>query len=153
MVQNSLSQLTDEDRIAMATYLLDLPSAPRVNDNVASIAAEGETAVSFPEGRALYLNNCSMCHGPRGKGVKDGAPPLVGNSTLAQLGGRNMLYAIVNGFPDPRSVPNSSPMPAFKDRMSPTQIVQLANFLRYAFAAETPDLPKFTEADIEAILK
>ena len=153
VVKNSLSQLTDEDRIAMATYLLDLPSAPTVNDNVALAAVDGETAASFPEGRALYLNNCSMCHGPRGKGVKDGAPPLAGNSTLAQVGGRNMLYAIVNGFPEPRSVPNSSPMPAFKDRMTLGQITQLANFLRHTFAAETPDLPKFTEADVEAILK
>lgn len=153
VVENSLSQLTDEDRLAIATYLLDLPSAPSVAGNLTLAAANGVIAESYPEGRALFLNNCSMCHGPRGKGVKDGAPPLAGNSTIAQVGGRNMLYAIANGFPDPRSTPNSSPMPAFKDRFTPTQIAQLANFLRHTFAAETPDLPKFTEADVEAILK
>lgn len=153
VVKNSLSQLTDEDRFAMATYLLDLPSTPRSDDDVALVATNADTTEPYPEGRTLFLNNCSMCHGPRGKGVRDGAPPLAGNSTIAQVGGRNMLYAIVNGFPDPRSVPNSSPMPAFKNRLTPTQIVQLANYLRHAFGAETPDLPKFTEADIEAILK
>lgn len=153
VVKNSLSQLTDEDRIAIATYLLDLPSASRTHNNVALTAADGGTEEPYQEGRTLFLNNCSMCHGPRGKGMKNGAPPLAGNSTLAQVGGRNVLYAIVNGFPKPRSVPNSSPMPAFKDRLTPAQIVQLANYLRHTFAAETPDLPKFTEADVKAILK
>ncbi|MCG7522810.1 cytochrome c [Ruegeria sp. Ofav3-42] len=153
VVKNSLSLLTDEDRAAIATYLLDLPSAPTADGNVVLAASDGDTDEPYPEGRTLFLNNCSMCHGPRGKGVKDGAPPLAGNSTVAQVGGRNMIYAIVYGFPEPRSVPNSSPMPAFKDRLTPTQIVELANFLRHTFASETPDLPKITEADIEAILK
>ena len=65
-VKNSLRYLTHDDRIAIATYLLDTSAAdPSYGDTV--IATQGDAvAAADKTARVVYLNNCSMCHAPRG---------------------------------------------------------------------------------------
>ncbi len=48
----------------------------------AAVASDGADATTIAEGRALYLRNCSSCHGLNVEGTNDG-PPLVGVGAAA----------------------------------------------------------------------
>ena len=88
-VKNSLRLLTHDDRMAIATYLMDIDgNAPSKGDAV--VAAMGEKAHENRSGQALYLSNCSLCHGPDA-GRESTMPPLAGNATLAQPDGVNLM--------------------------------------------------------------
>jgi mono/diheme cytochrome c family protein len=152
--KKSLRLLTHDDRMAIATYLMDVEgNAPSKGD--AAVAELGEKADENPSGQALYLSNCSLCHGPNGQGVESTMPPLAGNATLAQPDGINLIGVMAHGI-DPQRMSLTrgyGPMPAFLDRLSAAQMADLANYVRSAFAVNGNDLPVLSEADVNRILR
>ena len=153
-IKNSLRLLTHDDRMAIATYLMDVDAnAPSKGD--AAVAAPGEKAHENRSGQALYLSNCSLCHGPDGQGVESTMPPLAGNTTLAQPDGVNLIEVMAHGI-DPRRMSLTQgygPMPAFRDRLSAAQMADLANYVRSVFAVNGNDLPDLSEEDVNRILQ
>ena len=82
-------------------------------------------------------------------------PPLAGNATLAQPDGINLVQVMAKGIA-PQSLDQAhgyGPMPSFKDRLSPAQMTELANYLRAAFAPGEAELPPLTEAEITKVLQ
>jgi mono/diheme cytochrome c family protein len=153
-VKNSLRQLTQADRMAIATYLLDAEADAPSKGEVA-VAALGDGAHENAAGQMLYLSHCALCHGPKGQGVASTMPALAGNATLAQPDGINLIAVMAQGI-DPQRMSLThgyGPMPAFRDRLSPAQMAELANFVRAAFAADGDDLPKISEEDVKRILR
>jgi mono/diheme cytochrome c family protein len=152
--KNSLRLLTHDDRVAIATYLMDVDgNAPSKGD--AAVTALGEKAHENRSGQALYLSNCSLCHGPDGQGVESTMPRLAGNATLAEPDGVNLIEVIAHGI-DPQRMSLTrgyGPMPAFRDRLSPTQMADLANYVRSVFAVNGSDLPHLSEKDVNQILR
>ena len=152
--KNSLRLLTHDDRAAIATYLMDVEgNAPSKGD--AAVAALGEQAHQNRSGQVLYLSNCSLCHGPDGQGVESTMPPLAGNTTLAQPDGVNLIEVMAHGI-DPQRMSLTlgyGPMPAFRNRLSATQMADLANYVRSAFAVNENDLPDLSEEDVNRILR
>ncbi len=152
-VKNSLRLLTHDDRTAIATYLMDV-DANAPSKGYAAVAALGENAHENASGQALYLSNCSLCHGPDGKGVASTMPPLAGNTTLAEPDGINLIAVMAQGI-DPQRMSLTDgygPMPAFRDRLSATQMADLANYVRSVFAVDGESLPELSTEDVVRIL-
>jgi len=153
-VKNSLRLLSHQDRMAIATYLLngsdDTPSTGE-----ATVAALSDKARANRSGQSLYLSHCSLCHGPQGQGVPQTMPPLKGNSTLAQAGGTNLIQVIAQGIKMQGMSPTLGygPMPAFRDRLSAAQMAEVANYVRSVFAPGAEQLPSLTAADVQKILQ
>jgi len=153
-VKNSLRLLTHQDRLAIASYLLDTPSdAPSKGE--AAVAALGDNAHVNKAGQSLYLSHCSLCHGPQGQGVPATMPPLKGNSTLAQSDGINLIQVMAQGIPMQGISLTSGygPMPAFRGRLTNAEMADVANYVRTAFAPVAGELPLLTGADVQNILK
>jgi mono/diheme cytochrome c family protein len=140
--------------VAIATYLMDI-GADAPSKGEAAVAALGGTAHENRSGQALYHSNCSLCHGPDGQGVASTMPALVGNATLAQPDGVNLIEVIAHGIEPLRMslTQGYGPMPAFRDRLSVAQMADLANYVRSVFAVNGSDLPQLSEADVNRILR
>lgn len=153
-IKNSLRLLTHDDRMAIATYLMDVEgNAPSKGHE--AVAALGEQAHENSSGQVLYLSNCSLCHGPNGQGIEQTMPRLAGNATLAQPDGVNLIEVMAQGI-DPQRMSLTQgygPMPAFRDRLSTAQMADLANYVRSAFAVDGNDLPDLSEEDVSRILR
>ncbi len=72
-------------------------------------------------GDVLYQKNCSTCHGVKGEGIS--APALGNQFALAHNSDEFIRHAIQNGRQD-------TPMPAFKNTLSASDINNLTAFLR-----------------------
>lgn len=153
-VKNSLRLLTHDDRVAIASYLMD-QAADAPGKGEAAVAALGDAAHDNKAGQSLYLTHCGLCHGPQGQGMANTMPPLKGNATLAQPDGRNLIQVIANGVkPEGMGLTAGfGPMPGYRDRLSPAQMADLANYLRADFAPGPAQLPLLTEAAVATILQ
>lgn len=118
-VMPPFGQSLGEDGVRNAVaYIRTLPTPPLPHDNLKAQL-----------GKPIFMANCAACHGPEGKGNQAmGAPNLTagiymfGSSEKAMVdgvsAGHNAAYA---GGP--------TPMPSFKDTLSPTQIRLLASYV------------------------
>lgn len=152
-VKNSLSLLTHDDRVAIATYLMD-GAADEPSHGEATVAALGDAAHENAAGQALYLSNCSLCHGADGAGIANTMPGLLGNATLAQPDGVNLVRVMANGLAGDHlnQTTGYGPMPAFQNRLTVAEFVSLTNYVRDVFAPNGASLAPLTEAEISAIL-
>ncbi|WP_400192904.1 c-type cytochrome [Hymenobacter sp. B81] len=66
-------------------------------------------------GKALFLQNCALCHGANGKLGGNGARDLT-KSNLNQTG---RVYIVTHGM---------GKMPSFRDQLTPEQIEQVAAY-------------------------
>lgn len=153
-VKKSLRLLTHDDRMAIATHLMDV-SGSQPSKGEAVVAALEDQANENRSGRVLYLSNCSLCHGPNGQGVEATMPPLAGNATLAQPDGVNLIKVMAQGL-DPQRISLTlayGPMPAFRDRLSAGEMADLANYVRSIFATNGDDLPRLGAEEVSRILR
>jgi mono/diheme cytochrome c family protein len=153
VVKNSLRHLEHGDLVAIATYLMDV-EVGTPGKGEAAVAALGDDAHENRSGQTLYLSNCSLCHGPQGRGIPSTMPALKGNATVAQPDGVNLVTVIARGLDPQKMDPTEGygPMPGFADRLSNAQIAELANYVRSAFSDTSTDLPILGEADVGRIL-
>ncbi|KAA9333442.1 GNAT family N-acetyltransferase [Hymenobacter busanensis] len=98
--------------LTAATVLGSCGSADNAENDRA--AAPGAAATELP-GKALFLENCALCHGANGKLGVNGAHDLT-KSNLNQMG---RTYMVTNGL---------GKMPAFKDQLTPEQIEQVVAY-------------------------
>ena len=152
-VKNSLSLLTHDDRVAIATYLMD-GTANDPSHGEATVASMGDAAHANAAGQALYLSNCALCHGADGAGIANTMPALKGNATVAQSDGVNLVTVMAEGLKGEQlnETAGYGPMPAFQDRLTVAQFVDLSNYVRDVFASDAASLTPLTESDIGAIL-
>jgi mono/diheme cytochrome c family protein len=93
------------------------------------------TADSIEQGRLLYQQHCSSCHGPTGGGdgpLADSLDPPPANLRVHLVSGihtdAQIFDWITNGFPN-------SAMPAFGDTLAEQDRWHVVNFIR-TFASE-----------------
>ncbi|UOQ53587.1 c-type cytochrome [Hymenobacter cellulosivorans] len=96
--------------------LLFLAAACTSNSNSAAeeTAAAPAVAAELP-GKALYTQNCAVCHGPDGKLGLNGAHDL----TKSNLNATGRVYMVTQGL---------GKMPSFKNQLSPEQIQQVVDY-------------------------
>jgi copper transport protein len=113
--------------IVVGVQVYSRPSPALVTDPINPVLPN---TASIAAGKALYQQNCLPCHGATGKG--DGPVGLTLNPRPADLSihavpgvhtDGQLFNWISNGF-------SNSPMPAFGQRLSPTQRWDLVNFIR-----------------------
>ncbi|GAB2963714.1 hypothetical protein GCM10027048_36070 [Hymenobacter coalescens] len=98
--------------------LLGLSSCGEADKPAATQPAAAPAAAAAPvvdAGKALFEQNCVLCHGANGKLGLNGAHDLT-KSNLNQMG---RVYMVTNGLGN---------MPAFKDQLTPEQIEQVAAY-------------------------
>jgi mono/diheme cytochrome c family protein len=124
-IHDSLSHLTDGDLHAIALYLKEAPKPESQNPSNATISAR-----SLEAGKDLYINNCSSCHQPNGRGLPGQVPALDGNTAVAATQPNDAVMAILQGFG-----PNGTwgAMGSFA-QLSNQQIADLVNYIRTAWS-------------------
>jgi mono/diheme cytochrome c family protein len=87
------------------------------------------TAQTLEQARGSYTGSCSQCHGTSGNtqgafGQTSFAPATdLSSQSTRNLSDSQMFYIIKNGL-------GFTPMPAFKDQYSDTEIWNIVNFIR-----------------------
>jgi mono/diheme cytochrome c family protein len=124
VVRRSTSQLTDEDRTAIATYLKSLPAAPE------SAPAAPAAALMF-QGEAIFVQQCSACHLEPGAGEPRDYPSLAGNSLVLARDPTTVLRLLLRGSQSVAviDVPIGFSMPGFA-ALSDNEIAAVATFIR-----------------------
>lgn len=139
VVEKSLSHWTDEDRAAVAEYLLSLPASAAAKPTQGhaltsdvALRAEAPASPDKMDGAQLYDAYCASCHQMSGNGV-GGLPALLGNSALAGANSDNVVMAILEGV-WPQGL---QAMPAFATHLSDAQTATLTNYLSAQFGQST----------------
>jgi mono/diheme cytochrome c family protein len=121
VIRNSLSYLTDDDRLAMAEYLKSLP--PDSTLRTGRVAPDPTTL----RGAQLYTDNCSGCHQARGRGVPGVFPPLAGNPVVLAQDPNDILKVVDRGI---RARNGFVAMPPFNTQLTGQQVADIANYVR-----------------------
>jgi mono/diheme cytochrome c family protein len=127
VIANSLRYLTDSDIAAIAIYLK-------------SLAANGDSikqtinAAQQASGQAVYEKYCDECHLSTGRGGFRKAPPVASSPLVQASNAASLVNVILFGATPAAGLPASldvwESMPGFKDKLSDSQVADLANFLR-----------------------
>lgn len=94
MIQGQFDHISDNDKLAVASYVLNDISESKQAKNPALAA----------QGKAIFINECASCHGEDGKGMGGLAPDL------SKYGTREFLVEVLNNG----KKGNIGVMPSFK---------------------------------------
>ncbi|WP_460272367.1 cytochrome c [Celeribacter sp. ULVN23_4] len=168
VVEHSLQHLTDEDNLAIASFLLgedaevaSVAGTMKVMpDPVADAAGEAtaqmltEANPDMPLGARLYLDNCSACHFVTGKGAPEIFPELAGNALVNGSEVTPLISIILNGtdIPSTEKRPMHLVMQGYADRLDDDEVAELATFLRSAWGNDaapvsTAEVASIRESD------
>ncbi|HEY4800958.1 MAG TPA: cytochrome c [Bacteroidia bacterium] len=112
--------------------------APKEADLIKNPLEDNLTAAK--EGKKLYLQNCAVCHGDKGKGdgiAAAGLTPKPANHTSDKVQNQSdgaIFWKMTTGRP---------PMASYKEALTETQRWQLVNYIR---TLKTPDKLKTATA-------
>ena len=132
----SSSQMTDADLTAIATYLKDL-SGQTSSPPPAAVSASDPRMVA---GGAIYLDECTGCHGPDGKGVPYLFPSLAGSPNVRSVDPASLIRVVIEGA---RSVatheePTGPGMPSFAWKLNDDQAAAVLTYVRNSSGASAP---------------
>lgn len=149
---NSTQFFSDDDLLAVGTYLRSLPGTKGETDYAYNDAAF--TAVKANDfsakGAGVYLAQCSNCHGLDGRGRGTLQPPLAGNPTVMEKNASSMINILLNGAGRMvvAGVPDSYRMTPFRVLLRDDQIADVATYIRASWGN---DAPPVTAAEVKAL--
>jgi len=138
VVEEGLSQLSEEDQKAIAHYLLSFQDGKTSTQNASAInqRAEQQLEPLTSQGAKLFSGACMACHsqqkGPQMVGVR---PSLALNTLLYLDTPDNAIRTVLDGIQHP-TMPELGTMPAFRYNLSDSQIASLLNYLRQDVAGQ-----------------
>jgi len=141
----SLSNLTDADRSAIATYLKSLP--PRASGAVTTPDAD-----QMARGQAIFVNHCSICHGPPGTPDQPGQagklpdyPKLAGDTLVLGRDPTTVIRILLEGAQSPMTGHESTTysMPSFA-ALSDAEIADVATYVRNNWSNHAPPVHSST---------
>ena len=121
VVHNSLQYLEEDDIEAIAVYIHALPA------HATNAAALSSGDPHRREGARLYLDNCAMCHQPKGTGMPGVFPKLAGNAVVTASDPANLITVVMSGIPGRG---NFVAMPSFSGKLSDDELITLMNYVR-----------------------
>lgn len=136
VVYSSLQYLSDEDALAMATYLHDLPDQA-LSAEVARVRVPADRLASVKEsGRTVYEQHCQDCHGDAGQGSV-AAAALAGNRAVTMADPTNLFRVIRNGGYPAATAGNPRPfgMPPF-NHLSVSELAAVMTYIRTSWGNE-----------------
>jgi mono/diheme cytochrome c family protein len=128
-IDHSLSHLSDDDLLAMATYI----KTATANETTRTAAAEA--APPARAGGEVYLTSCAFCHQPNGEGIPGMIPALAGNPAVAAEGPENVIRVVLGGLEASHGL---GPMPATGQAMSDGDIAAVVNYVRASWGNKAP---------------
>jgi cytochrome c oxidase cbb3-type subunit II len=105
-------------------------------DTAASAPPAGSTPVAASydaaKGKALFTANCAACHQASGEGLPGAFPSLKGDAVVNDADPKAHIHAVLYGLQGSSvgGVTYSSPMPAFGNTLSDTDIANIINYER-----------------------
>jgi mono/diheme cytochrome c family protein len=149
-VTQSLTNASDVDVDAMATYLLSLQKPAEASPKAMQQTAQANMN-NIRDGATLFSAACASCHAANAPMTTLGSRPSLALGTAVNAHDpRNALRMILDGIPTDRSM-RAAFMPGFADTFTNAQIADLAAYLRSNFSSQ----PAWTldEADVERLRK
>jgi mono/diheme cytochrome c family protein len=130
VVANSTSRFSDDDLMAVATYLKDLPARTH-----AERATPPLDRASFARGEAVFTDNCAACHMSDGRGMPGIYPPLAGNPVLQGRDASTVIRTVLEGarMVATKEKPTGAAMPGFAWKLDDRQLVDVVNYVRNAW--------------------
>jgi mono/diheme cytochrome c family protein len=134
VITYSTSLLSDQDRLAIATYLKSLPTG----DTSWSQTAPDSAAMS--RGAAVYSDTCTSCHLENGVGQAGLFPSLGNNAVVQQIDGTGVEHLILAGTRIATTPTRPSPlsMPSFAWKLSDQEIADVATYVRNSWGNQAP---------------
>jgi mono/diheme cytochrome c family protein len=123
-VHDSLTHLSDADRLAVATYLKDPQAAAPAERSKAVTTTSDE---NVREGQLLYQRNCISCHGANGQGKKTS---LAGDAAASAHSPYVINLALLEGV---KAQGKSAGMESFAKSLDDQQIADVTNYVRTAW--------------------
>ncbi|MET3383390.1 c-type cytochrome [Variovorax paradoxus] len=133
VVFRSTQYLSEADLTAMASYLKDLPDAPKPEaDAVIAKALIRRDAGTMTRGAKIYDQRCAYCHGDQGQGAAGAYPPLAGNRAVNMARPTNLIQVIAHGGFLPSTPGNPRPygMPPFGQTLDATEVAAVLTYVR-----------------------
>ncbi|GAB1264247.1 cytochrome c [Aurantivibrio infirmus] len=139
VINNSTQYMTDDDLLAMATYLKSLPPKNEKNATEYSYDASSANklaAFNFEErGSQVYFEYCVSCHGYDGGGQNKAMPALAGNPIVLDPNPSSLINLTLNG--SIRVVIDDAPetfdMPYFRGLLDDEQVADVVTYMRKAW--------------------
>jgi cbb3-type cytochrome c oxidase subunit III len=93
-----------------------------------------------PDGKAIFLLNCAVCHQATGRGGGP-YPPLAGNPDVNAADSANLIQTVLNGRTGPITVNGTQyggNMPSWRGQLSDAQIAAVLTYVRTAWQNGAP---------------
>lgn len=140
VIREGTSQLTEEDRQAIATYLTSSTSNMQEIRSANDIALQTEDKIEplSSEGARLYSGACMACHAQaKGAQMSGTRPALALNTNLYAETPDNAIRIVLDGI-QYEATEGLGSMPAFRHNLSDSQIATLLNYLRTTLIEKAP---------------
>lgn len=136
VVMNSTQHLTEADLRSIAIFLKDRPQEARKSPpKTTSLGAD-----RLARGQALYIDNCTACHMPDGRGLAHVFPPLTGSSAIQADKPGTVIHVVLAGarMAAPLAKPTGLAMPGFGWKLDDQQIADVVSYIRHAWGNRAP---------------
>ncbi|MBV8148690.1 MAG: c-type cytochrome [Candidatus Eremiobacteraeota bacterium] len=93
-----------------------------------------------PDGKAIFLVNCAVCHRPTGGGGGP-YPPLAGNPDVNAVDSAKIIETVLNGRTGPITVNGAqygANMPSWRGQLSDAEIAAVLTYVRMAWGNSAP---------------
>ena len=119
----SLRYLTPDDAAALATYVKSIPAKPVVPPEETASAPAADTVI----GQRVFQGACASCHRTDGTGVQSAYAALLGDQSVADPSGRNLLQILLHGG-DIVTNDGTIAMPSFARGYTDEELASVANY-------------------------
>ncbi|MET3179348.1 UNVERIFIED_ORG: mono/diheme cytochrome c family protein [Variovorax guangxiensis] len=133
VVFRSTQYLSEADLTAMASYLKDLPDAPKPEATATAAKAPiRRDAGTMARGAKIYDQRCAYCHGDQGQGAAGAYPPLAGNRAVNMARPTNLIQVISHGgfLPSTSGNPRPYGMPPFGQTLDAAEVAAVLTYVR-----------------------
>ncbi|MGD9424763.1 cytochrome c [Pantoea sp. NSTU24] len=128
-IDKSFSRMTEDDRQAIATYLLPADAAATKTPDISGLRPVTgddlpQTLATLSQGERIYRDNCASCHNLAGQG-QNGLPALQNHPVLNKPVADNVAMAILDGiWPE-----KGQGMIGFAGSLNDEQIAAVTNYV------------------------
>jgi alcohol dehydrogenase (quinone), cytochrome c subunit len=141
VVEDSTQYLSEQDLLAIASYVKSLPATGHGGSFRADSNAAQQTMTSLRTGdverpgAGLYESACARCHRSDGAGVVSKYPRLAGNPAVLAEKPDSLVRLVLEGghAPSTSDGPPPKEMPAFRAKLTDTEIARVLTYVRTAW--------------------